>query len=266
MYESYWELSDKPFRNTPDPYYLFFSRRHEEALARMLYALSEGLGAMMLTGDVGCGKTLLSRVLLDELDPERYEVALVTYASLNPEEFLREILRQFNVSTRGLDKAELLSTLAERAAEARRNGFHTLIVVDEAQLVRDTETMEEIRLLLNIQQDRRSALTLLLLGQPELRDRVNEIPQLRQRIGISYHIGQLDEEEARRYLQHRLEIAGGRQEIFTRDAERLIVRESGGVPRRVNTLADMALLHACGQRAPVVDEHIVRQVLPDVAC
>jgi type II secretory pathway predicted ATPase ExeA len=265
MYEAYWDLHDKPFRNTPDPCYLFFSPRHEEALARMLYAISEGHGAMMLTGEVGCGKTLLSRVLLDELDPSRYEVALVTNACLSPEEFLREILRQFGVPVEGLDKAELLGTLAERATEARRHGFHTLVVVDEAQLVRDADTMEEIRLLLNIQQDRRSALTLLLLGQPELRERVESMPQLLQRIGVRYHIGHLEEEEARRYLAHRLEIAGGRQEIFTRDAERLIVRESGGIPRRINTLADTALLVGCGARAPVVDEHIVRKALADAA-
>ena len=119
MYEAHWELDDKPFRNTPDPHYLFFSRQHEEALTRMLYAITEGQGAMMLTGDYGCGKTLLTRTLLDELSPDKYEVALIPYPNLTAIELLREILDQFGYDAQSFDKVQLLRTLKIGRASCR---------------------------------------------------------------------------------------------------------------------------------------------------
>lgn len=264
MYEQYWSLNDKPFRNTPDPHYFYFSRQHEEAMTRMLYAITEGQGAMMLTGDYGCGKTLLCRALLDELDPTRYEAALVPYPNLTAKELLEEILRQFGYDSYGLSKVELLHVLHQALLAHREAGRHTLVVVDEAQMLTDTMAMEELRLLLNFQQDRRFYLTLLLLGQPELRDRVEAMPQLQQRLGIRYHLGTFDAEDSIGYLTHRMGVAGGRGDIFTREAERLIATHAGGVPRKMNNLADMALLVGYGQKAPVVDEEIVRQVARDM--
>jgi len=264
MYEKYWSLNDKPFRNTPDPHYLFFSRQHEEALTRMLYTITEGQGAMMLTGDYGCGKTLLCRALLDELDPARFEVALVPYPNLTATEFLQEILRQFGYETEGLSKVELLHQLSECLLDNQARGCSTLVIVDEAQIVLERMTLEEIRLLLNFQQDRRFYLTLLLMGQPELRERVESMPQLLQRLSICYHIGPFDEEDSVRYMDHRLNIAGNTNAIFTRGAEKLIAAASEGVPRRINNVADMALLVGFGQKAPVVDDAIVQQVVADM--
>ncbi len=264
MYEQYWQLSDKPFRNTPDPHYLFFSRQHEEALTRLLYTITEGQGAMMLTGEYGCGKTLLCRCLLDELDPARWEAALVPYPNLGATELLREILRQFGYASGEMSKVELLQTLTECLLENHARGRNTLIVIDEAQLVLDRLTLEEIRLLLNFQQDRKFYLSLLLLGQPELREKVEEMPQLLQRLSVRYHLPPLGREDSRRYLAHRLAVAGGRHEIFTREAEELIITAAEGVPRRINNLSDLALLAGFGQRAPVVDDEIVRQVVADM--
>ncbi len=264
MYEDYWHLNDKPFRNTPDPHYLFFSQEHEEAMTRMLYTLAEGQGAMMLTADYGCGKTTLCRVLLDELDPQRFEVALVPYPNLTGTELLQEILRQFGCETQGLTKVELLHRLGDCLLDNQARGCSTLIIVDEAQVVLERMTMEEIRLLLNFQQDRRFCLTLLLLGQPELRERVEAMPQLRQRLSIRYHIGPFGEEDAIHYLGHRLAVAGASDELFTRGAERLIASAGEGVPRRMNNLADMSLLVGFGQKAPVVDDAIVQQVVTDM--
>lgn len=263
MYETYWSLGDKPFRNTPDPRYFYFARQHEEALTRMLYALTEDQGAMLLTGDYGCGKTLVTRTLLDELDPERFEVALIPYPNLDATEFLREILRQFGYETRGLGKVDCLQCLSECLLDNHERGCSTIVVVDEAQMILDRMTMEEIRLLLNWQQDRRFFLSLVLVGQPEIRERVEAVPQLKQRLGIRYHIGPMNAGDASRYLGHRLRVAGAQHEIFTGDAEELIARAGGGVPRRMNSLADMALLAGFGQRAPVVDGEIVRQVIAD---
>lgn len=264
MYERYWSLLEKPFRNTPDPRYLFFARQHEEALTRMLYTITENQGAMLLTGDYGCGKTLVTRTLLDELDPDRFEVALIPYPNLNATEFLQEILRQFGYETQGLGKVECLRCLSECLLDNHDRGCSTIVIVDEAQMILDRMTMEEIRLLLNWQQDKRFFLSLILVGQPEVRTRIEQLPQLKQRLGIRYHISPLEAEEACRYLDHRMRVAGAKHEIFTCDAEALIVRAGAGVPRRMNNLADMTLLAGYGQRAPVIDGEIVRQVAIDL--
>ena len=264
MYEKYWRLNDKPFRNTPDPRYLHFSRQYEEALARALYVVTEGQGAMLLTGDCGCGKTLITRTLVDELDPARFEVALIPYPNLSPGELLREMLRQFGFGVEGWDKSLMLERLAEFLVHTRARGASTLVIVDEGQLVEDDLTLEEIRLLLNFQQDTSFYLTLVLAGQPELRDRVEAKPQRAQRLAVRHHIGRLSPDESRRYLDHRLRCAGGGADIFTAGAEDMLVADAGGVPRRINLLADMSLLAGFGKKIPVIDEILVSEVIRDL--
>ncbi len=264
MYENYWKLNDKPFRNTPDPHYFFFTRQYEEALARALYVVTEGQGAMLLTGDCGCGKTVLTRILVDELDPARFEVALLPNPNLSPEDFLGEILRQFGFDVTGLPKQRRLERLGEFLVHTRRRGAATLVIVDEGQAVRDPATLEEIRLLLNFQQDRSFYLSLILTGQPELRERVDELPQLSQRLAVKHHLSGLDPEESLAYLRHRLAVAGGENGIFTAGAEKAMVEASGGVPRKLNLIADLSLLAGFGKTAPVVDEELVREVAADI--
>ena len=263
MYEKYWKLNDKPFRNTPDPHYFYFARQYEEALARALYVVTEGQGAMLLTGDCGCGKTLLTRALVDELDPARFEVALIPYPNLEPQELLGEILRQFGFDIAGLTKPEMFERMENFLLAARKRGATTLVIVDEGQVVHNDETLEEIRLLLNFQQARSFFLTLILVGQPELWDRIESLPQLSQRLTVKYHITGLDPDDSRRYLRHRVAIAGGDGEIFTRGAEDLIIANAGGVPRKLNYLADLSLLTGFGKATPLVDEEVVREVLTD---
>ncbi len=215
MYEKHWGLDDKPFRNTPDPHYFYFSRQYEEALARALYVVTEGQGGMLLTGECGCGKTLLTRILVDELDPERFEVALLTHPNFNPEELLKEILTQFGFTTDGWGKSRMLEQLSRFLVHTKKRGATTLIIVDEGQLVEDEMTLEEIRLLLNFQQDTSFYLTLLLVGQPELLKRIESKPQLAQRLTVRHHINRLTADDARSYLHHRLNMAGGGGDIFT---------------------------------------------------
>jgi len=261
MYERYWSLSEKPFKNTPDTRFFHITRQHEEALTRMLYAITEDKGAMVLTGEIGCGKTLLSRALLEQLDPERYDIALLPHPNLNPTEFLQEILHQFGYRVDGIDsKAELLRLLRHCLESNRERGRSTLIVVDEAQMVLDDHTLEEIRLLLNFQHSQAFTLTLVLIGQPEFRETLDALPQLKQRIGVRYHLGALSEPDSRGYLRHRLGVAGAEHEIFTSGAERTLVERAEGIPRLLNNLADMALMVGFGQQAPVVDERIIGQV------
>ncbi len=267
MYEKYWKLADKPFRNTPDPQYFFFTKQYEEALARAIYVVTEGQGAMLLTGECGCGKTLLTRVLVDELDPARFEVALVPYPNLEPQELLGEILRQFGFDVADIakmTKPEMLERLEAFLDATRRRGAATLVIVDEGQAVHNDETLEEIRLLLNFQQAKSFFLSLILVGQPELRERIDTLPQLAQRLTVAYHVAPLGAEDARAYLRHRLRRAGGAEDIFTGGAEDLIIENAGGVPRNLNKISDLALLTGFGKSSPLVDEDVVREVVADL--
>lgn len=263
MYEGHWGLSDKPFRNTPDPHYIYFSRQHEEALTRIIYCILEGQGGVMVSGEVGCGKTLLSRVLLDELSPAKFEAANIVHSNLDAPELLREILRQFGCEAPEADKPRLLGLLGECFRAHQSAGRQTVIIIDEAQLAIDALMLEEMRLLLNFQQDRKFAVTLILLGQPELRENVKRSPQFLQRLNVRYHLGPLSHEESLEYIRHRLRVAGGNHEIFTGEAEDLIVAAAHGIPRRINGIADMALLAGFGMKAPLVDAEIVRRAIAD---
>lgn len=263
MYEKYWKLNDNPFRNTPDPHYFYFARQYEEALARALYVVTEGQGAMLLTGDCGCGKTLITRVLVDELDPARFEAALIPYPNLEPQELLGEILRQFGFDIAGLSKPEMIERMEKFLLANHKRGARTLVIVDEGQVVHNDATLEEIRLLLNFQQDKNFFLTLLLVGQPELRERIESLPQLSQRLTVKFHLGRLSRDDSRKYLEHRLAIAGGSNEIFTGDAENHIIENADGIPRNINYIADLSLLTAFGRGEPLVDKGIVQEVLND---
>lgn len=263
MYESYWRLTDKPFRNTPDPRYFYLSRQYEEALARALYVVTEGQGAMLLTGDCGCGKTLVTRTLVDELDPARFEVALIPYPNLNPEELLKEMLRQFGFDADGWGKSRMFEHLSNFLIHTQKRGATTLVIVDEGQLVEDELTLEEIRLLLNFQQDSKFYLTLILAGQSELRERIESKPQLAQRLTVRHHINRLSADDARAYLRHRIAVAGGGVEIFTTGAEDMIIEHAEGVPRRLNFYGDMSLLAGFGRKAPLIDEELVSEVVRD---
>jgi general secretion pathway protein A len=261
VYEAYWNLSTNPFKNTPDTRFFYFSRQHEEALTRLLYTITEDKGAMVLTGEYGCGKTLLSRALLEHLDPERYDVALLPHPNLRPVEFLQEILHQFGCRVSDVEnKGELLRLLQELLKRNHARGRSTLILVDEAQMVHEPGTLEEIRVLLNFQLDESFLLTLILIGQPELRDTLEAMPQLSQRLAMRYHLHALSDEHSHQYIRHRLQVAGATHEVFTSGAESLLVEHGQGIPRQMNNLADMALMVGFGQKAPVVDEKILRQV------
>lgn len=266
MYEAYWGLAEKPFRNTPNPRYLYISKGHEEALTRLLYAVAERKGGMLLTGDYGCGKTLMSRVLLRELTPERYEMAIVANPNLTPCEFLHEVLYQFGVSARpGATKPELLHRLDAFVHACAKRRRHPVLLVDEAQMVRDLATLEEMRLILNLQRDEEFLLTLILSGQPELRGLIERLPQFKQRLTLRYHLGPLEEAEAALYMRYRLSRAGAKRPVFTAEAERAIFSASRGVPREMNGLADLALLVGCGRGAKEIGSGLVWEVARDLA-
>jgi len=262
MYLQYWELSEKPFELTPDPKYVYYSKEHEEALLRLIYTVRDAKGAMMLTGGYGCGKTVLSRVFLNELSGPRFEVALITNPRYNAKELLVEILYQLggdrhDYKTKG-ELLHLFNDMIYRNLESRKE---TVIVIDEAQAIEDLETFEELRLLLNFQQNNRFLITLMLIGQPELRLRLKELPQLRQRLIIEYHLNPLDEKDCMQYIDHRLKIAGAKREIFDVRAKKKIFKYSSGIPRVINGIADIALLVGLSENRKVVDEQLVEKVV-----
>jgi general secretion pathway protein A len=274
MYLEYWGLHDLPFENTPDPRFFYLSSIHQEALVRMLYATKGRKGAFLLIGEIGAGKTILSRRLIAQLPAKQYDISLVTNPSLPPTDLLREILYQFGVTTPSGDrqeqrgnlsnsKLELLHALNEHCLRNWRQGKDTVIIVDEAQCIDDPETFEELRLLLNFQLNERFLLTLLLIGQPELKERIAMLPQLEQRIALRYHLTALDAEETANYIQHRLSVAQASRPIFTPEALRAIYDYTRGVPRRINTLCDFSLLVGANTQATMIDARLIAQLIQE---
>jgi general secretion pathway protein A len=248
MYSSFFGLNEKPFAITPDPRYLYLSRRHAEALAHLLYGITESGGFIQLTGEVGTGKTTLVRSLLEQL-PEHAEVALVLNPRLSPQEFLLTICDELHVEVPHRDsQMEVVNALNRRLLEAHSAGQRVVLIVDEAQNL-SADVLEQIRLLTNLETAKQKLLQIILIGQPELREVLarSDLRQLAQRITGRYHLEPLEADELRAYVQHRLEVAGSRAEIFTPGAHRVLHRVSRGIPRLVNVIADRALLGAWSQ-------------------
>ena len=260
VYKSYFGFREKPFAKTPDPRFLFLSRGHEEALARLDYAVEEREIAL-LTGDVGCGKTTLSRALMDRCGG-KCRFILVYNPRMLAIEFLRTVAYGLDVPEPGRSKDDLLRQITGALYQNHREGLCTVLVVDEAQTINDLAVFDEIRLLTNYQFDDSNLLSVLIMGQPELRNILlyHPLEPLRQRISLQYHLKPLSLEETMEYLDFRLVAAGAVPGLFTPDAIQLIHELSGGVPRRINTIATNALLVAYGSDAAMVDAQVVAEV------
>ncbi len=265
MYERYWGLSEKPFENTPDPRFMYYSKKHEEALTRLLYAVKEEKGAAMLTGEYGSGKTVLSRIVIDELIKNKiYEVALIIHPQLSPLEFMQEIIYQLKNEHVEGSKPKLLHMLQDLIYKNYREEKKTVILIDEAQIIRSQETFEEVRLFLNFQLNNKFLITLILVGQPELLRKINAIPQLEQRLGIKYHLSGLDERETQEYIKHRLVVAKAQREIFTKEALEIIYQYSKGLPRKINNICDLSLLIGFGSEAKEIGKELAQKVDADL--
>lgn len=265
MYEKYWHLTEKPFENTPDPRFMYYTNKHEEALTRLLYAIKEEKGAAMLTGECGSGKTVLSRIVIDELIKDSiYEVALITHPQLTPVEFIQEIIYQLKNEHVSGAKPQLLHMMQDIIYHNFNAGKRTVILIDEAQIIENPGTFEEVRLFLNFQINNRFLITLILIGQPELLAKVQAIPQLWQRLGVKYYLSALTLPEAGSYIKHRLSVAGVVKDLFTKDAVEVIYNYSKGLPRNINNACDMALLIGFGQEVKVIDKGLAERVISDL--
>jgi general secretion pathway protein A len=265
MYASYFGLSDNPFAITPDPRFLFLSARHTEALAHLLYGVTESGGFIQLTGEVGTGKTTLVRTLLEKL-PDNVDAALVINPRVTVLEFLRSICRELRIPWEpGHTPQDLIDALNARLLEAHAQGRRVVLIIDEAQGL-TPEVLEQVRLLTNLETREQKLLQIILVGQPELREMLarTELRQLAQRITGRYHLTPLSSTESRAYVNHRLTVSGAMAPIFTTSALRTLQRMTRGIPRLINIICDRALLGAYTHELRQVDAGLVKRAAQEV--
>jgi putative secretion ATPase (PEP-CTERM system associated) len=268
MYTDYYGLAERPFQLTPDARFWFASATHKKAMAYLGYGLAQGEGFIAITGDIGAGKSTLVAHLLATIDRERLNAIHIASTQVDGDDLLRLVAQGLGIVTAGTEKARLLDSVEQRLDEEARRGRRTLVVVDEAQNL-SIAALEELRMLSNFTQQGRALIQILLLGQPEFRDRVASDPaleQLRQRVIASHHLDPIEANEVEPYLVHRLACAGweGRP-AFTPDAFASLFRHSGGVPRRLNQLANRLLLQGAVEQADGFDGADVERVVADLA-
>ncbi len=266
MYAEYFGLTERPFSLAPDPRYLYLSDAHREALAHLLYGIGEGGSFVQLTGEVGTGKTTVCRALLEQLPPE-VDVAMIFNPRLTSVELLAAVCDELRVAyPAGTTSLKVLvDTLSQALLDAHARGRRTVLIIDEAQNLR-ARVLEEIRLLTNLETTKEKLLQVILIGQPELAELLarRNLRQLSQRVTARYHLRSFTERESQRYVAHRMEIAGQRQPIFTKQAVRAAHRLSRGIPRLLNTICDRALLGAYATGQTRVKEAVVRRAAKEV--
>jgi general secretion pathway protein A len=244
MYLKFYGFQEKPFNLTPDPRFVFLSKTHREAFAHLLYGISNRVGFIALTGEVGSGKTTVLRALLSQLDADHYRTALIFNPCLSPEVLIQTINREFGIPTDPSNRSSFLDSLNVFLLQQNTEGRIVVLVIDEAQSL-EASVLEQIRLISNLETDREKLIQIVLSGQPEFVQilKRNEIRQLSQRINVRYHLQAMDLPDTVHYINHRLGVAGGRGEvIFSRRAIKRIYRYSRGLPRLVNAACDRALL------------------------
>jgi general secretion pathway protein A len=260
VYQSYWGLGERPFDTTPDPRF-FFRAAVEETYARLYYGLRTACGAAMLTGEAGCGKTMMARALVQELELESTEVALITSPPRQAPELLRDLLLQLGDGETTGERARILHRINEILYERFSGGRETLVIIDEAQLLDDPEIFEEIRLLLNLQLNDAYLLTILLVGQASFAKRVGRFSALDERISARGVLRPLGQIQVGPYVAHRLRVAGRVEPIFTADAVELIGQYAGGIPRRINSICDLSLAIGFSRQVELIDQELVYQIV-----
>lgn len=244
MYERYFGLKEKPFRITPDPRFLYLSEKHAEALDHLHYGITQGEGFMVISGDVGTGKTTIIRSLMDRLDDPKIRTAIILNPLLEIVDLLRAILLDFGISPRGRIKKDLIDQLNAFLLFLNRHGKKAVVIIDESQNLAP-DLLEELRSLSNLETDREKLLQIVLIGQLELWNKLNSpnLRQLKQRISVNYRLEPLSLKEMKGYIFHRMTIAGYRGQLgFSPRALRIIYRTSRGIPRIINLLCDRTLL------------------------
>jgi general secretion pathway protein A len=266
MYESFFGFKEKPFNITPDPKYLYLSGQHQEAIAHLLYGIRERGGFVVVTGEIGTGKTTLCRYLINQMD-DQTEGAVILNPNLSEIELLKSINQDFGIDSSGQTKRELINELNRFLLEERLRSKNMVLIIDEAQNL-EPEVMEQIRMLSNLETEKEKLIQIILIGQPQLKALLArpELRQLDQRVTARYHLRPLNRKETLRYIQHRLDVAGAvNKVVFEPAAMRRVYAFSRGTPRLINVVCDRALLGAfvAGQRSPI-SKKIVKQAIAEV--
>jgi general secretion pathway protein A len=266
MYESFYGLRENPFEVTPNPDYLYLGKNHREALANLLYGVRAKKGFIVITGEVGTGKTTLIHYLLDKLDGNDHtKTAFLFNPKLTANDFIQYILMDLGVRVQEQTKAEYLYKLHRYLLNAYRDEKRVVLIVDEAHGL-NPELLEEVRLLSNLETSKSKLIQIVLVGQPELDKTLSQpaFRQLRQRINMRYYLPPLSRKETEEYIEKRLRVAGAQEPLFTKKAIQEIYRKSGGIPRSINILCDNALLNGFALYQKIVDVRSVREVAKDL--
>lgn len=267
MYKSFYHLKRNPFEITPDPSFLFSTRKHNEALAALYYGVRRKKGFVVMTGEVGTGKTLLVRCLLQVLKRANISYAYVFNPLLSPMEFLQYIAGDLQLSTAGKSKSELLLELSAFLIARHQSQLTTVLVIDEAHHL-STEVLEEVRLLTNLETAQEKLLQILLVGQQELDQKMDStnLRQLKQRIALRSHLSALDLEDTRGYIECRLKLAGccDPAKVFSPEAILALYRHSRGLPRLINTICENALIHGYAKQAQSIGPEIIDEIAFDL--
>ena len=261
MYKELYGFREKPFKLTPDPAFLYLSKQHEMALSMLNYGLQNEAGITVITGEVGAGKTTLIREVLRNINKE-VEVGLITNAHNGFGDLLQLVLMAFDITTETLDKGSRYKVLTDFMINNYANNKSTVLIVDEAQNM-DVDTLEELRLISNINVDKHLVLQLVLVGQPEFLVKLqrDDLRQLAQRVSVDYMIKPLGYKETKAYIKHRLVIAGGKEDIIDKYAIAVVYYYSGGTPRLINTLCDFALVFGFSEGLPHINLDIMLDVI-----
>jgi general secretion pathway protein A len=265
VYLDYYRLREAPFNITPDPRFLFFSEKHQEAFNHLLYGIRERKGFIELTGEVGAGKTTICRKLLEELGPN-YKTALILNPCLTGDQLLQAIALEFDLQVFSLDRVFFMQALNHFVLDQANQGNDVVLIIDEAQNLSD-QLLEQVRMLSNLETDHQKLMQIILMGQPELRDKLAQpsLRQLRQRITVRYHLNPLTPEETACYVNHRLTQAGANgHPRFDEAALKLIHKQTGGVPRLINALCDKAMLAGFVTQTDVLTKKMVKLAIAEL--
>ncbi len=262
MYNNFYGFKENPFNLTPNSKFFFASHKHSEALDSLVYSINQRKGFVVITGEIGSGKTTVCRTLLSRLD-RHTQVALITNTNLNSKDLLMMVLEDLGIEFSNGSKSKLLSQLNTYLIDQIKQDNNVVLIIDEAQNLKPA-VLEEIRMLSNLETETEKLIQIILLGQPELKQKLalSQLEQLRQRVAVYFHLSPLTEGETKEYVQHRLKIASGTDhQYMTEEALQLIFKFSNGVPRLINQICDNAFLTGYVAEATVIDEQIMKEVI-----